>query len=361
MAEPFKNLFNEVVVDKMIAGILPEFPAFDKETFKKDVFASGWEEKELKERMYHISEQLGKHLPDDYRESLRILKAASPGLEGIGHMCFPDFVERFGIEDFEGSVEALEYLTRFSSSEFAVRPFIMKYGEKMIEVMHQWALSENEHVRRLASEGSRSRLPWAIALPEFKRDPSPVLPILEQLKDDESEYVRKSVANNLNDISKDNPQILLDIAKSWIGDNTNRDKLVKHACRTLLKAGSPEALSLFGYSDTRDFVVEDFNVQDSVVMEEYLPFSFTLKTRGQSLGKIRLEYAIDFVKKNGKRTRKVFKISEAQVDDKVKKVDKKHSFKTVTTRVHYVGIHMLTIIINGIPMGTADFELKTSP
>lgn len=357
MPEPFKNFFNDELIDKMTRGIVKAYPEFLREDFYKDIFDQQWEERELKDRMNHIARMLGRYLPDDYPQSLKILKAASPGLRGLGHMCFPAYVELFGLNHFEESVEALEFLTSFSSSEFAVRPFIIKYGESMMEKMLLWTRSDNEHVRRLASEGCRPRLPWAIALPEFKRDPKPLLPILENLKNDASEYVRRSVANNLNDISKDHPDILFDIASRWLGQNRETDRLIKHACRSMLKQGEEKFLRLFGYADTEHLVVEQFEIQESVALEEYLNFSFSVKSDGQSLGKLRLEYAVYFRKKNGFLAKKVFKISESDYDSQIKKVEKRHSFKSVTTRIHYPGEHKLGLIVNGKEMAVKSFLL----
>lgn len=163
-------------------------------------------------------------------------------------MFFPDYIERFGMEDYAVAVGTMERLTAFTSCEFAVRPFIKKHEGQMLEQMLGWSEHSSHHVRRLASEGSRPRLPWAMALPKLKKDPSPILPILENLKVDSSEYVRRSVANNLNDISKDNPDVALSVFRDWIGHSPETNRIVKHGCRTLLKQGVPEAMELFGFS-----------------------------------------------------------------------------------------------------------------
>ena len=144
--------------------------------------------------------------------------------------------------------------------------------------MKLWAKSKNEHIRRLASEGCRSRLPWAIALVKYKENPKEILEILELLKDDESLYVRKSVANSLNDISKDNPQILKNIAKKWIGVNKNRDWILKHSCRTLVKNGDTQVLELFGFRKNNNINIENFMLNKQVKLGDALEFSFTLKS-----------------------------------------------------------------------------------
>jgi 3-methyladenine DNA glycosylase AlkC len=358
MGEPLKNLFNEKLIRELSQGIASVYLPFNSSTFHSIIFDENWVNLELKERMNHISRSLKDFLPEDFSDAVDILKTVSLQFDGLGHMVFPGFIEIFGLDDYDVSVDALELFTQSSSSEFAVRPFIKKYPEKMMDKMNLWSQSENHHVRRLSSEGCRPRLPWAMALPDFKKDPAPVLPILKRLKNDESEYVRRSVANNLNDISKDNPQIVLTIAGEWIGNNTNTDKLIKHACRTLLKQGDKDILTLFGYSNPDHLILKDYTVQDSVKMEESLPFSFSIETDRENLGKLRLEYAVDFMKKNGRQARKVFKISESDYRANRKTFERNLSFKSITTRVYYEGRHELAILINGVQLDSKSFYLK---
>jgi len=272
--------------------------------------------------MRHISETLHKYLPFEYSEAIEILVKASSKFSGFEYMFFPGFVELYGLDRYEVSISALEHFTKHSSSEFAVRPFIKKYNSKMMAQMNSWAESNSHHVRRLASEGCRPRLPWAMALPDFKKDPHPVLSILEKLKNDESEYVRRSVANNLNDISKDNPKTVIEIARNWLGDNAKTDWIFKHGCRTLLKRGEPEIMALFGFAKPEHIRISDFIVQESVEMGGDITFSFTLKSRQRQLGKLRIEYAIDFMKKNGSSSRKLFKLSESENTGKEKSITK---------------------------------------
>jgi 3-methyladenine DNA glycosylase AlkC len=280
---------------------------------------------------------------------------------GLQFMCLPDYVERYGIEDLETSEKVFEHLTAFASCEFAVRPFLVRYPEKMIKKMVAWSKHPNEHVRRLASEGSRPRLPWAMALPAFKKDPTPVLPILENLKNDESEYVRRSVANNLNDIAKDNPQITLKTCYRWFGETRDTDRLVKHACRTLLKAGNTEALQLFGYGDPQNFEISGFEIETPVVrFGEELRFSFRVKNTVKTTALVRLEYGMHFMKANGSLSKKIFKISEKQIDAKSQHhVNRKQSFRPISTRKYYPGRHEISVIINGEEKARKTFELLT--
>jgi 3-methyladenine DNA glycosylase AlkC len=240
----------------------------------------------------------------------------------------------------------------------AVRPFIIKYEERMMAQMLKWSQHENEHIRRLASEGCRPALPWAVALPKFKKDPALVLPILTQLKADSSQYVRKSVANNLNDISKTRPDVVIRVASEWFGEDVRTNWVLKHGCRTLLKKGNRDILALFGLDDDTKVDIDDFALSEkTLVIGGDLIFSFSIWA-ADSL-KVRLEYGIDYVKSGGKRSRKLFKISELSLKGNEKKsYVRKHSFKDLSTRKHYPGVHSVTLIVNGNEYGTLDFEVR---
>ncbi|KAA3658552.1 MAG: DNA alkylation repair protein [Calditrichaeota bacterium] len=358
MAEPFKELFNQEFVNDLADAVKQQYKAFDAVEFKACVLDREWPARELKQRMRHISSSLQDFLPNDYGQSLEILKKTSQAFSGLAHIVFADFVEIYGLDHFSASVEALALFTQNSSAEFAVRPFIKKYPVKMMQQMEKWAVSDNEHLRRLASEGCRPRLPWAMALPQFKKDPLPVLEILGLLKNDPSEYVRKSVANNLNDISKDNPEIVLGRAKKWLGKSKETDWIVKHGCRTLLRAGNTGALLLLGYEEPANIRISALNVTPVIKMGETIEFSFSVTAEEGMLGKLRLEYIIDFMKANGKTSPKIFKISEGDFESEKRDIVKNHSFRPITTRKYYPGTHGLKIIVNGVQKAEAAFDVK---
>jgi len=358
MPKLLKDLYNKKLINSLSKELIKVHPSFDETAFSKRVFGKTWREKELKQRMRHISETLHEFLPGNYRKAIDVLMPVSEQFSGFEYMFFQDYVEIYGMDDFDASIPALEHFTQYASSEFSVRPFIIKYPEKMMRQMEKWAKSKNHHVRRLASEGCRPRLPWAMALPEFKDNPLPVLKVIEKLKNDESEYVRRSVANNLNDISKDQPAITLKIAKAWKGDNENTDRLVKHACRTLLKSSDQQALRLFGYGNPKSVELHKFKLTKKVTMGNKVEFSFNLKTSRKSLGRLRIEYAINFVRSREKSGRKVFKISEGDYLADSKQVSKYYSFKPISTRRYYPGIHVLSILINGKEMASSKFNLS---
>lgn len=357
MPEPLKNLYNKALITDLGNEMIKHCDSFDQKAFIQSVFDRNWKDKELKQRMRHIAGCLHQHIPGNYKKAINILRPVSEKFSGLEHMFFQDFVECYGLDDFKTSIPALEHFTKRSSSEFAVRAFILQDEKRMMKQMQKWTRSENHHVRRLATEGCRPRLPWAVALPSFKKDPQPVLKILKTLMRDESEYVRRSVANNLNDISKDNPDTVLLWAQQYLGNSKETDRIIKHACRSLLKQGDTQALSLFGFTDAIHIKLDVFKVQPMVNLGNKLHFSFLLKTSHVQLGMCRIEFAIDFMKANGKKSRKIFKISEGDYAEKEKQISKFFSFKKISTRKYYLGEHQITIVINGKDRSTKPFEV----
>ncbi|MDP5272704.1 DNA alkylation repair protein [Chengkuizengella axinellae] len=359
--EPVKNTFNEVFFEKLTETIAKNDSSFSKNLFLSKVWMDEWEGYELKERMHHVTKCLYETLPQEYESAIQILMSVAPDITfkfGFASMIFPNYVEMYGLDHWDISIKALEEFTKYSSSEFAVRPFIMKNKEQMMKTMTKWAKHENFHVRRLASEGCRPRLPWAMALPDFKKDPTLILPILKLLKDDPEEYVRRSVANNLNDISKDHSKLVLEITKRWLGKSKETDWVVKHALRTLLKAGDTGALLMFGFSDPKNIEVVGFQIHTkNIKIGDSLSFSFQLQKNKESEEKIRIEYAIYFMKSNGELTKKVFKISERVLTSNIEVINRNHSFKLITTRKYYPGMHKVAIIINGVKKSVGEFEL----
>ncbi|GAA0341544.1 DNA alkylation repair protein [Oceanobacillus oncorhynchi subsp. oncorhynchi] len=366
MAELLKNKYNYESVHELALSIRAVYHSFQADDFVNDIMDETWEELGLKSRMRQIAINLGKYLPADYEQALGILDKViadyPAGFNDFSLMYFPDFVEVYGQDEshWDLSIAALERYTPFSSSEFAVRPFIINHEERMMSQMVAWTRHDNEHVRRLASEGCRPQLPWGQALASFKKDPSPVLGILEQLQADPSLYVRKSVANNLNDISKTHPDLVAEIARDWYGQNEHTDWIVKHGCRTLLKKGNRDVLSIFGFADADDINVDGFTLDAaSTSIGENIAFSF--KIEAKKAAKVRLEYGIDYVKANGKRNRKIFQISELSLKkDEEKVYTKTHSFVNRSTRKHYTGLHSVTLIVNGIEQGTLNFEVLSA-
>jgi 3-methyladenine DNA glycosylase AlkC len=331
-------------------------PSFDSKKFIRQIFIGDWNNKELKQRMRHTSIVLHQFLHDDFDKAVKQIEKITLKLQQtktseniFGFMFLPDYIEIFGLNHFRVSVQAMELVTQFVSCEFAVRPFILKYNDNMMKQMLAWSKHKNHHVRRLASEGCRPRLPWAMGIPELKQQPKIILPILENLKNDPSEYVRRSVANNLNDIAKDHPAIVIDIVSKWSGISNETNGLIKHGSRTLLKQGNTEILKHFGLANNSKFEVTDLKViTPRIKIGKDLIFSFTVKNGSNKEQLFRLEYAIHYLRQNGQLSKKVFKISERIFERHEKtSITKKQSFRIITTRKFYTGKQKLSIILNG--------------
>jgi 3-methyladenine DNA glycosylase AlkC len=356
MAEPLKNIYKIAYIEHLAQKLNDKYPSFDKFGFISSVLCDSWCEMALKQRIRHIAINLNNFIPLSYQEQLAILKPVSKDFFSLEAVFFQDFVEVFGLDDFENSLDALGIFTIDSTSEFAIRHFIVRYEDETMKIMKQWAKSKNEHLRRLASEGCRPRLPWGIVLHKFKKDPSKVLEIIELLKNDTSLYVRKSVANNLNDISKDNPKLVQEFVKNNNGNSKELSWICKHASRTLLKQGDIETLKLFNLQPLNDVIIKDFICEKNVKIGDDLNFSFLLSTT-QPVPNIRLEYAIKYLKSNKTYTKKVFMLSQGTLDFGNKTFVKKQSFRDMTTRKHYAGEHFISILLNGEEKVSINFNV----
>lgn len=356
MADTFAGKYSPDFFNRFTDIVKRKYPVFDSTRFLNLIFDDSWEQKQLKQRIRHISTSLRLTLPASYSEALSVMSQIAPHCRGVEYLFFPDLVEVYGLDDWTASIPALERFTPFSSSEFAVRPFIVQDPVRMMDLMLQWANHPDHHIRRLASEGCRSRLPWAMALDIFKADPSPIVPVLEKLKRDSSVYVQKSVANNLNDISKDHPKQVIQLARQWYGENLQTNWIVKHGCRGLLRKGDPDVLSLFGFEISPDVTVSGLSLdEESLTIGQTLNFSFSIRINSSVSQQLRVEYAIDFVKANRTTSRKLFKVTEHNFEKGERQYVRAHHFKDLTTRKHYPGKHRLSVIINGKEQATTDF------
>ncbi len=364
MTQLLKNIYHQAFFNHLCQTLKNIYTPFDEDLFFQHIYDKHWEAKALKTRMYHIAIGLHLQLPNDYPKAVEILlqlvqaiQAEKKGL-ALEYMFIPEYIERYGLDDYSTSIPALAAITKFTSSEFAIRPFIVRYPAQTMSQLLVWSKDKHHCVRRLASEGCRPRLPWAMALPAFKNDPSLILPILENLKNDPSEFVRKSVANNLNDLSKDNPLLVIELAKKWHGKTKNTDWIVKHASRTLLKQGNQKLMRLFGFGSTQNIQIMDFVCSPTVKIGDYLPFSFHLHNQNKTATKIRLEYALYYLKANGSLSKKVFKISEKSYPpNTINLIQKRQSFKIISTRKFHLGRHQIAIIVNGCEYHKIEFGL----
>ena len=377
MAASFKDIYNEHFFDRFTKDLKIVINDLDACKFISQIMDDKWEDREYKQRTVHITTVLKKFLPADYKEAiakilelLDCVKHILPDLSKIDDTKFrlltleyglilANYIEQYGLNDFETSVKAIEKITQFTTCEFATRSFIVKYPDKMMAQMLLWSKHEHWGVRRLASEGCRPRLPWAMALPNLKKNPEPILPILENLKDDSARFVRLSVANNLNDMAKDNPAIVVSLAKKWYGKSAEVNWVIKHGCRTLLKQGNSEVLEIFGLDDVKNISIENLQIlTPEVQVGDSLEFSFMLLNNNRKRTKVRLEYGLYYQKSNGTFSKKVCKISEKEyAGNSVTQIIRKHSFRVVTTRKFHPGLHQVAVIINGNELEKHDFEL----
>lgn len=362
--EPFliKDFFNRDSVGELGAAIAAAAPTFDVDRFLAGVFDEGWEDRELKQRMRHVASVLRSLLPGDYREALAVLVAAVPHAAGLGFpaMVFSDFVEAFGTEDWEASVPALARFTTLVSAEFAIRPFIATDQERTLAQMLEWAHDDDPALRRLATEGSRPRLPWGMRLQSLVGDPQPTLPILDALRSDPDEGVRRSVANHLNDIAKDHPDVVIDVLRRWGEDpDEHLPALRKHALRTLLKAGDPAAMALLGFDADPDVDVRSLAVTPPrVVIGGSAQLTFTLVSTGVDPQPLMVDYAIHYVKADGSTAPKVFKLTTLDLAPGAEMaMRRKLGFAQLSTRTHRPGRHRAEVQVNGKAVGGVDFEL----
>lgn len=359
--------------DEYIALIARELSAISDVSaceFRMAALAGNWPVLSLKERSARLTDCLVTYLPNEPTKGIDILKELLPKISGDAQkyadmLCLfvPDYVTRYqktlSVDD---AIQALCFFTsNGTTSEMAVRPFLTDDAAAVFTIQKKWLDHKHPHVRRWISEGCRPRLPWASALPIFKKDPSPLFEILTHLKSDDSKFVQKSVANNLNDIAKDHPDRVLDFTEKWINSHPNTNWILKHGLRGLLKSGNSRALTLFGAVPIT-LQISNFSLAlQSLSLGQSQAFEFSATITGPLPDRLRIEYAIDFRKANGKTSRKIFMGAESKPQHPDIKLKKSHRFIDYTTRKHYVGTHGLAIFVNGIEVCAAEFELIDTP
>lgn len=362
--EPFllKNLFDRTSVGAIGDAVATVLPAFERAMFMERVFDDGWEARELKQRMRHVTTVLHDLIPGDYREQLDVLLgAAASATEGFPALVYSDFVQAYGTDDWEASVPALATFTKLASAEFAIRPFIASDQDRTLTQMFEWAADPDPAVRRLATEGCRPRLPWGMRLHALVADPTPILPILERLHTDPDESVRRSVANNLNDISRDHPQAVIDLMRSWDPQpGTDTYRLARHALRTLLKRGDPGALAVLGFKAGLSVELNGFTLEPPAPnIGGSARLTFTITSTLPETQPVIVDYAVHYVKADGSTSPKVFRLGSLEMEPGVPATySRKLSFRQMTTRVHRPGTHRIDVLTNGAIAGSLEFELS---
>lgn len=367
-----KDGLNAEAIMRISKSLEKVSPDFNAKGFQEDALIA-IENLELKQRVEALIEVLHQFLPEDYPEAAKILLCLKPywdwgdpndSLRGFAAWPLIDYSAVYGLQHPELALSVLKELTALFSAEFAIRSFFIQHYELTYSTVIQWLQDEDYHVRRLVSEGSRPRLPWGLRLQGYVQDPEPLRNILHELKDDQEDYVYRSVANNLNDISKDHPEWVIDLCKQWQnqGAGESCQWVIKHATRSLVKTGHPKVFSLLGYSENPNVKLSNLQLgKQHIRIGESLEFSFTLHNAGVDDLNCVVDYAVHYLKANGKTSPKVYKLKTVSLKaGESLAVSKKQSFKLTTTRQLYPGEHQLAIMVNGVEQKQIVFSLSES-
>ena len=360
MAEPLKDMFGPARYRAIAEGLKAQHPAFDADRFVA-LAEDGLDDLSLTQRLTRACKASRACLPGDFRDAVAVLRAAAPDIGGgFAGVFLSEFVSLYVLDDPDFSLDALKYFTRFGSAEFAVRFFLRRDFEATLAVMRSWAEDDNEHVRRLSSEGLRPRLPWGFQLKNLIADPSPAFPILNRLNADAADYVRKSVGNHLNDIGKDHPEAMLDLVGGWDRSHPHTAWIVRRGLRSLVKAGDARALELLGFvSDVAVEVAGPDLSTTSLTLGDVLRFAVEFRSTADKAQMLAVDYIVHYVRKNGSSA-KVFKWREPELAaGETVRLEKKQRFVDFSTRKHHAGRHRLEVQVNGAVRAVAEFDLVT--
>ncbi len=373
MAEPLKNQFGPDVARKIAQMLSAQSRTFNAHHFVEECLA-GYDALDLMSRGKQIARTLHHHLPTDYEEAVRLLIASlGPKLETTGEFGMAPFlylphvlfVAEFGLDHFEPSMHAQYELTQRFSAEFSIRPFLERHAEQTLARLKEWARDPSPHVRRLVSEGTRPRLPWAPRLRAFQKDPRPVLALLELLKDDPELYVRRSVANNLNDIGKDHPELLFATARRWQTHATpQRHWLITHALRSALKRAEPGALDVLGFGQKAQVRIGKKHLTPTrPAIGQSITITFEITNTDTQHQQVLANLRVHYVKANGQARPKVFRLKPVDLAPQAcVQISKTLSLAQMTTRTHYPGTHAVEVVLNGVtrPLGTFELVVEES-
>ncbi len=381
MAEPFKHFINPGTARHAAQHLRRAWHGFDAARFEMLV-SDGLDALEFKARALRWADALQATLPGDFDHACDAIEAAlAPPLDidangepvGLQGALHPDgiagwalwgtgeWVARHGQHAPLRALACLHAITQRFTGEFAIRPFIAQQPDVVWPVLRRWAQDPSAHVRRLASEGSRPRLPWGLRLQALVADPTPTLPLLRALQDDTSAYVRRSVANHLNDIAKDHPAIVA----GWVcehrqGASAQREALLRHASRGLIKAGHVDTLAAWGLSHGFTGKATLAISPTSAAVGSAVNLTAVLRASGQHAQSLVVDYAVHHVKAHGGTSPKVFKGWKLELaPGDARTLQKAHSLREVTTRRLYPGPHRVELLINGVAVAEAAFDLGT--
>lgn len=347
-----KDFFSRALVVELADSFAEVHPTFPKAPFVRDA-TRGLDELELMDRARHIMEAMRAHLPARYSDALRIvLRSLGPETSTFRYWPHTMFVAAYGTgkEDFARSMDAQRILTERWSCEFSIRPFLEKYPDETLAVLREWARDPNVHVRRLVSEGTRPLLPWAPRVRWLQREPKKLLPFLETLKDDDELYVRRSVANHLNDVAKAHPDLVCEVAERWLSGKPSKERraLVRHALRTLVKRGHPRALAILGFGGKPRVDVRGRIIPARVAIGGKIRIEVIVRSTSAKTQSLAVDLVVHFVKSRGTVGAKVFKLGEIELAPRgTETLGKSVSIAVHTTRKPYPGRHRVEALVNG--------------
>lgn len=375
MAEPFKNWIDAALVETAATHLQRAWRGFPRESFEQQA-TRGLGKLELKQRVQQVATALATSLPEDFARAcdivevtlappqdgfeLKALRSSDAGLAGWIVWPLTEFVALRGLAHPERALRCLHALTQRLTAEFAIRPFLVAHEALVLRTLRSWCDDPSVHVRRLVSEGSRPRLPWGIRLQRFVQDPSLTLPLLERLQDDASEYVRRSVANHLNDIAKDHPAVVADWLRRFLPDaSPERRALLQHASRTLVKKGDRAVLAAFGL-DAPLRGGASLSIAPKVAkIGEAVQLLVELRSSAKTEQKLVVDYVVHRVLADGSTSPKVWKGWKLGLPPRETKVlEKRHSLQIVSVRTDRPGQHAVELLVNGRVVAKAGFELR---
>ncbi|OGA62540.1 MAG: DNA alkylation repair protein [Burkholderiales bacterium RIFCSPHIGHO2_01_FULL_64_960] len=376
MAEPLKYLLNDTVPPRIAAMVRRAWRKFDTTAFLQQV-QPGYESLELMARGQRIAHALQAHLPQDVPRALGVLVDSMDSPMGIDAAGEPDagdrpysaflylphsiYIGTHGLPHFEAAMAAQHALTQRFTAEFSIRPYLLHHQGATLARLRDWAQDDNAHVRRLVSEGTRPRLPWAPRLPAFQNNPQLALPLLDALKDDPSSYVRRSVANHLGDIAKDHSDLAVGTARTWLlGAPAPREALVRHGLRFLIKRGDAAALDALGVGHAVALDVRSARVLPARArIGDKVRIEAELHNPTPQSQRVLADLKVHYVKAHGGAAPKVFKLQTLDIaPGATVAVGKTLSLQQMTTRTHYPGAHQVELVLNGRPQPLGQFQLS---
>jgi len=359
---PLKDSVDLEVIDELAR----RFAAVD-ERFDADSFISGTAPQlgglELKARIELIARQLRASLDDEYPTALADIVSvarARPPIDGWAAWPLPTVIELFGLDHPDASLAAMEHVTKRMSCEFAVRPFLRDHFDATYTRLEAFTSRHDERVRRLPSEGTRPRLPWGMKVPRLVDDPEPGIALLERLRHDPSETVRRSVANHLNDVAKDHPVLVVDTVAGWLNEAGTDRRMVSHALRTLVKRGDPAALAVLGFTTDARVEIDGFEVTPSVVeMGDHIVLHAEVRSTATARQRLVVDFVIHHVNASGDTSPKVFKWTTFDLEPGGgRTLEKRRLIQQASTRTYRAGTHAVELQVAGRVVAASSFDVR---